>query len=64
MFNLLLVKPYFDALGGGHTFLFFFGYLFFEIVHVTVYNVTIWFLGYWAGQYEDPTREKPVDVVW
>jgi hypothetical protein len=63
-FNLLLVKPYFDALGGGHTFLFFLAFLFFDLTHETLYNGMIWYLGYWAGQYDDPNREKPVDVVW
>jgi hypothetical protein len=64
MFNLLLVKPYFDALGGGHTFLFFLAFMFFDIAHEALYNCSVWYLGYWAGQYDDLNRDKPVDVVW
>jgi hypothetical protein len=62
-FNLLLVKPYFKALGGGHTVMFFSAVLFFDITHEALYNGTVWYLGYWAGQYEDPNRGQPVDVV-
>jgi hypothetical protein len=63
-FSIFLVKPYFNALGGGHTFLFFLTFLFFDLTHETLYNATVWYLGYWAGQYEDPNCEKPVNVVW
>ncbi|KIO07506.1 hypothetical protein M404DRAFT_24002 [Pisolithus tinctorius Marx 270] len=46
------LKLYFAGLGGGHTMLFWFAFLFLMSATEVVGVVQTWFLGYWASQYE------------
>lgn len=52
---------YFANLGGGHTTLFWFAFLFLMAVTEIINVVQTWFLGYWASQYEHKLPSE-VDV--
>ncbi|KAF8845471.1 hypothetical protein BDN67DRAFT_993677 [Paxillus ammoniavirescens] len=45
-------KLYLASVGGGHTTLFWFGFLFFMMTSEIATIVQTWFLGYWSSQYE------------
>ena len=62
-FTVCAVKRFMLALGGDYPVLFVLSFLIFDFSHEIFCAVQPWYLGYWAGQYDDPHRQGPVPVL-